>query len=46
MLPPFYADMPKSFDEIVESERRYLLRKTEKPLQQIGSISGKASGTS
>ncbi|MDD2331967.1 MAG: sugar transferase, partial [Candidatus Cloacimonetes bacterium] len=31
MLPPFYADMPKSFDEIVESERRYLLRKTEKP---------------
>jgi lipopolysaccharide/colanic/teichoic acid biosynthesis glycosyltransferase len=24
MIPPFYADMPKTFDEIVESERRYL----------------------
>ncbi len=32
LLPPFYADMPKSFEEIVESERRYILRKLEKPL--------------
>lgn len=24
LVPPFYADMPKNFDEIVESERRYL----------------------
>jgi len=24
LVPPYYADMPKSFDEIVESERRYL----------------------
>lgn len=33
MLPPFYADMPKSFDEIVESERRYLLQKSERPFR-------------
>jgi lipopolysaccharide/colanic/teichoic acid biosynthesis glycosyltransferase len=31
LIPPFYADMPKSFEEIVESERRYVLRKLEKP---------------
>lgn len=24
LLPPFYADMPKSFDEIVQSELKYL----------------------
>ncbi|MFW5628458.1 MAG: sugar transferase [Candidatus Cloacimonadaceae bacterium] len=33
LLPPFYADMPKSFDEIVESERQYLLRKEQKPIR-------------
>ncbi len=33
LLPPFYADMPSSFDEIVESERQYLLKKAEKPLR-------------
>ena len=33
LLPPFYADMPKTFDEIVESERRYLLQKLEKPFR-------------
>jgi len=32
LLPPFYADMPKSFEDIVESERRYLMQKLEKPL--------------
>lgn len=32
LLPPFYADMPKSFEDIVESERRYLRQKLEKPL--------------
>jgi hypothetical protein len=32
LLPPFYADMPGTFDEIVESERRYLMQKLEKPL--------------
>lgn len=31
LLPPFYADMPTSFDEIVESERRYLMQKLERP---------------
>ncbi len=31
LLPPFYADMPKTFEEIVESERRYLVLKMEKP---------------
>jgi len=31
LLPPFYADMPTSFEEIVESERRYLLQKLEHP---------------
>jgi lipopolysaccharide/colanic/teichoic acid biosynthesis glycosyltransferase len=24
LVPPYYADMPKNFDEILESERRYL----------------------
>lgn len=24
LIPPFYADMPKTFEEILESERRYL----------------------
>lgn len=33
LLPPFYADMPSSFDEIVESERQYLLKKAEKPFR-------------
>lgn len=33
LLPPFYADMPKTFEEIVESERRYLLQKLEKPFR-------------
>jgi len=25
LLPPFYADMPRTLDEIQESERKYLL---------------------
>jgi lipopolysaccharide/colanic/teichoic acid biosynthesis glycosyltransferase len=24
LLPPFYADLPETFEEIIESERRYL----------------------
>jgi len=32
LVPPFYADMPKTFEEIVESERKYLIRKLEKPI--------------
>ena len=31
LIPPFYADMPKSFEEIVESERRYINLKMQKP---------------
>ena len=31
LVPPYYADMPNSFDDILESERTYLKRKTEKP---------------
>ena len=27
LIPPYYADMPDSFDEIVESEKQYLNRK-------------------
>ena len=30
LIPPYYADMPKNFDEIIESERRYLQRKYKK----------------
>ncbi|MFA7057838.1 MAG: sugar transferase, partial [Candidatus Cloacimonadales bacterium] len=32
LLPPFYADMPKSFEEIVESERKYLEQKIKRPV--------------
>lgn len=32
LLPPFYADMPKSFEEIVASEKRYLEQKIERPV--------------
>ena len=27
LVPPYYADIPKNFDEIIESERKYLNRK-------------------
>jgi len=33
LIPPYYADMPKSFEEIVESERTYLLKKQERPVR-------------
>lgn len=33
LLPPFYADMPHTFEEIVESERRYLEQKMKRPLR-------------
>ena len=32
LIPPYYADLPKSFEEIVESEKRYLLKKQAEPL--------------
>ncbi|MDZ7722017.1 MAG: sugar transferase [candidate division KSB1 bacterium] len=31
LVPPFYADMPKSFEDIIESERQYLIRKEKEP---------------
>ena len=31
LIPPYYADMPKSFDEIVESETKYFEKKQKKP---------------
>ncbi|MFC2089084.1 sugar transferase [Calditrichota bacterium] len=31
LVPPYYADLPKSFDEIVESERKYLQLKQQHP---------------
>lgn len=30
LIPPYYVDMPNSFEEIVESERRYFERKLER----------------
>ncbi len=32
LIPPYYADMPKGFDQIVESERKYLQKKLRKPI--------------
>ena len=32
LIPPYYADLPQSFDEIVESERRYLIQKEKSPI--------------
>ncbi|MCK4448700.1 MAG: sugar transferase [Candidatus Marinimicrobia bacterium] len=33
LVPPYYADMPETFNEIVDSERRYLERKKVEPLR-------------
>jgi hypothetical protein len=33
LVPPYYADMPKSFEDIIESERRYLMRKKLAPFK-------------
>jgi|SRR5690625_918745 len=33
LLPPFYADMPKTLDEIIESEKTYLIDYLHKPLR-------------
>ena len=29
LIPPYYADLPTSFEEIIESEKRYLARKSK-----------------
>lgn len=31
LIPPFYYDLPKTFEEIVDSERKYLMSYFEKP---------------
>jgi len=31
LVPPYYADLPKNFEEILESEKRYLIRKDVNP---------------
>lgn len=33
LVPPYYADLPKNFEEIIESERRYLLAKKQSPIR-------------
>ena len=33
LVPPYYADLPKTFEEIVESERRYLQSKLQHSLR-------------
>ena len=32
LIPPYYSDLPKSFDEIINSERSYLIKKENSPL--------------
>ncbi len=31
LIPPYYADLPKSFEEIIESEKKYLSLKEKSP---------------
>ena len=31
LIPPYYSDLPKSFDEIIQSEREYLNKKQASP---------------
>ena len=33
LIPPYYVDMPKSFDEIMASERNYIQKYLEKPIR-------------
>lgn len=33
LIPPYYADLPKSLDEIIESERRYILSYIAAPIR-------------
>ncbi len=33
LIPPFYADLPGTFEEICDSERRYIERFLEKPIK-------------
>ena len=31
LIPPYYSDLPKSFDEIIQSEKKYLTKKQANP---------------
>jgi lipopolysaccharide/colanic/teichoic acid biosynthesis glycosyltransferase len=33
LVPPFYNDLPKSFDEVLDSERKYLLAYKRNPIK-------------
>ena len=33
IIPPYYVDLPKSLDDIVKSEKNYLIQKRKKPLR-------------
>lgn len=33
LIPPYYADLPKQIDEIIESEKRYILAFSEHPFK-------------
>tara|TARA_Y100001970_G_C13794622_1_gene631951 strand:- start:33 stop:686 length:654 start_codon:yes stop_codon:yes gene_type:complete len=33
LIPPYYADLPSNFNEILDSERKYLKRREEKPFK-------------
>jgi lipopolysaccharide/colanic/teichoic acid biosynthesis glycosyltransferase len=33
LVPPFYKDLPKNFDELMESERKYLLAYNRNPIK-------------
>lgn len=35
LVPPFYADMPVTFDEVVESERKYLESYDKSPISTV-----------
>ena len=39
LIPPYYADLPKTFDEIIESEIKYLGKKEKTHLKRIYDIS-------
>ena len=32
LIPPYYADIPKNFEEILESEKIYILRRIKSPI--------------
>jgi lipopolysaccharide/colanic/teichoic acid biosynthesis glycosyltransferase len=33
LVPPYYADLPENFEQILESERNYLLQKQQNPIK-------------